>query len=225
MNQMMKSLAILCICCLGILMTSCDKEDAIVIEDIENYTDGVVANMQDSSKCGRRGCFEFVFPISIDFPDGSTTSVEDYSSLRDAIKAYREANPDSEEKPTLGFPLEVIDSEGHIISVTSQQELRALRRTCHRARRGPRGNRHRGNFCFSLVFPVTLEFPDASTTEVENRMALKMAIRTWKSANPNSDERPSLMFPLTVALEDGTETEVASKEDLEALKAECHDSD
>lgn len=223
-NQILKSVAFLCVFCLGISITSCDKEDSIVVEDIENYTDGIVADLQDSSKCGRHGCFEFVFPITIDFPDGSSATVEDYDGLRDAITAYREANPDTDEKPSLGFPLEVVDSEGNVISVASQEELRELRQTCRRSRRGPKGNRRGGNFCFKLVFPVSLDLPDAGTVEVADRMALKQEIRAWKAANPDSDERPSLAFPLTVMTEDGTETEVASKEDLDALKASCQDN-
>ncbi len=222
-KQMMKSVIAICLMAVAIAFTACNKEDSIVIEDIENYTDEVVADMQDSSRCGRGGCFEFVFPITVNFPDGSSLSVEDYESLREAIKAFREANPEAEEKPALGFPLEVVDMQGNIISVSSGEELRALRKRCRRARIRHRLH-HRGrNFCFKLVFPVTIELPDDTQHEVANRKELKQTVRAWKAANPDSDQRPSLVFPITVADKDGVETEVASSEELEALKDACRD--
>ena len=220
-NRMLKSISILSVLALAIAFSACEKEDPIVIEDIENYTDGVVGDMQDSSQCGRRGCYEFVFPITINYPDGGSESVDDYPGLRDAIKAWREANPDAEDKPTLGFPLEVVDREGNIISVASKEELRDLRRKCRRAKIRHRIH-HRGkNFCFKLVYPLSIVLPDDTEIEVANRFELKKEVRTWKAANPDSEERPSLLFPVTVADKDGVETEVASKEELEALKDAC----
>ena len=205
------------------VLMSCDKEEDISSDSVENYVDEVVFDMQEEGNCGRFGCYEFVFPITIDFADGSSLEVNDYEALRDAIKAWREANGGGE-RPTLGFPLEVIDEDGSIISVDDRAELHALRVECRReffANHRPLGHRFRGQFCFRINYPITFELPGGELVEVDGPIELKHKIRIWKSNHDATDERPEIQFPITVTMEDGTEVEVASKEDLQQLKEEC----
>jgi hypothetical protein len=205
------------------MLMSCDKEESLSTDSVENYVDEVVFNMQRAGNCGKFGCYEFVFPITIAFADGSETEVADYPSLREALKTYREANPDSE-RPTLGFPLEVMTEEGEVLSVASAEELATLRQECRRdffATHGHRGHRFRGMSCFRLSYPVTIVFPDGSSTEAADRLDLKYFVRRWHADNPDAEERPSLQYPLTVIMEDGTTTTVDSKEALKELKDSC----
>ncbi len=205
-------------------MLACTEEENIDTGEVENYVDEVVFDMQERGNCGKFGCYEYVFPVTIAFADETSLEVNDYTELRDAISAWREANPDAETKPTLAFPLEVTTDEGEVISVASADELRALRVACRRAffrGHGPKGHRHRGHFCFSLNFPVTLALPDDTTVEVADRMELKQTVRSWKADNPDSDERPELVFPIDVTMEDETVVTVDSKEALMELKDSC----
>jgi hypothetical protein len=205
------------------MLVSCDKEESISSDSVENYVDEVVFNMQREGNCGKFGCYEFVFPITIVFADGSETEIADYPSLREALKSYREANPDSE-RPSLGFPLEVMTEEGEVLSVASAEELAALRRECRRdffATHGHKGHRFRGMSCFKLSFPVSVVFPDSSTAEAADRMELKQLLRNWHADNPDAEERPTLQYPLTVIMEDGTTTTVDSREALMELKDSC----
>jgi hypothetical protein len=120
--------------------------------------------------------------------------------------------------------LQVIDEEGEVITVSTQEELMELRQACRRSfydHMGPRGHRGHGHFCFRLSFPLTVEFPDGSTTEVEGPRDLHATLHEWKRNNPEATERPEIVFPITVILEDGTETTVESREDLAALKESC----
>ena len=170
--------------------------------------------MQRQGNCGRFGCYEFVFPVTINFPDETTTEVEDYMEMREALKAFREANPEADERPELAFPLEVMAEDGTVISVSSRAELHELRMECRREffeNHGPRGHRFRGHgFCFRLIYPVTIIFPDGITEVVDGPWALKYELRDWKRDNPDSEERPALQYPLTVKLEDGTEVTVGN---------------
>ena len=204
------------------IFTACKKDDALTTDDVENYVDEVVFDMQSEGNCGKFGCYEFVFPITIVFADGTTAEV-DYEGLREALHTYREEHPDGE-RPTLGFPLEVMTEDGEVITVANREELHTLRVQCRRdffRNHGHRGHRFRGMFCFTLNFPLTISLPDGTTVEVADRMEMKDTLRAWKTDNPESDERPELVFPITVTMEDGTEVTVGDKDALKDLKDSC----
>lgn len=224
------------------LISSCSENESFEEEiSVENYVNHSVDYLHAEGNCGRLGCYEFVFPISIVFPYGESVVVDDYQSLRAELKEWFEIHGDNidwperndsltmddipfDQLPTLGFPLEVISEEGEMITVNSREELRELRRECRRdilrqIRRHHR-NHHR-DICFKLVFPVTLDFPDGTTFSAESRQALKGAIREWRANNPDVDERPQLSFPVTIEFEDGTTQQVDSKESLAEIKESC----
>tara|TARA_Y100000385_G_scaffold291649_1_gene371065 strand:+ start:9378 stop:10115 length:738 start_codon:yes stop_codon:yes gene_type:complete len=226
-----------------LFLTSCSDDASIfTTEDTENFVDQSVFAVQAQANAGKMGCFEFIFPINILFPDGSSSEVADYETMRSALKAWYEANaeelglPTGEDRgrgnrpdidpsllPSLDFPVEVVSAEGETISIADRDALKELKKSCRKDFYGGRGHHghRRGDKCFKLVFPVTIAFPDTTTAEVADRKELKQTIRTWKDANPDSEDRPSLAFPVTVELEDETQQEVASKEDLQALKESC----
>lgn len=199
-------------------MTSCDKESTVSDEIVQNFVNGSIESMERQGNCGRGGCFEFVFPLTVEYPDGTTGSTDSYEALRTAIAAWKEANPDAEDKPTLAFPIEVISEDGAVITITTQEELIALKKEC---RRNFKKNHSKGDICFDLVFPLNIVFPDGTTTEYADRMLLKEGVRTWKEANPDAEERPTLAFPLDITMEDGTVVTIASAEELQAQKETC----
>jgi hypothetical protein len=206
------------------LFTSCEKEELNVTEDVEFFVNSSVFDLEERGNCGQFGCYEFIFPISIQFPDSSISEVADYESLRATIKDWKEANPEAEARPVLAFPLEVMDEEGAIISVTSRAELVKLGRECRRdffkRKRHQRG-KHRGELCFRPSFPLTLDLADGSTITGEDAKDLKEQVRAWRAANPDSEERPTLAFPTDIKYKDGTVVSVASIEELKELKAAC----
>ena len=208
------------------LMTSCEEDSLVDTNEteVENFVEDAVYNFHERANCGKFGCYEFVFPITISFEDETTAEVSDYENMKETIKAWREANPDATDRPSLVYPIEVTSEDGEIISVASVEELFELRRECFRdgyAKRGHRWHRHRGTKCFTINFPLSIEYPDGTTEEVADRMALKMAARAWKEANPDAEDRPSFVFPIDVTLDDETVVSVASVDDLKALKDSC----
>lgn len=156
-------------------------------------------------------CFEPVFPLSFTFPDGETTEVADLDALKEAFKAWKEANPDVEGRPELVFPIDVTLKDGTVSTIEDEEALRALVEECL-----PERER-----CFELVFPVTVAFPDATTTEAADRDALKELFETWKEANPDVEGRPEVVFPYDVTLEDGSTITVNSLEDIREIKRTC----
>ncbi len=78
-------------------------------------------------------CFMPAFPYSVLIPDGTVvtlTAKEDRRLLHEAIKTWKENNPDSKERPELIFPLNVLLADGTTVTVASKEELRLLKESC-----------------------------------------------------------------------------------------------
>jgi len=79
-----------------------------------------------------------------------------------------------------------------------------------------------GPRCFTLVFPVTVRYPNGDEEVADNPESLRGLFRTWREENPNSMSRPTLAYPYTVTMnDDGTEVVIDSREDLLAVLADC----
>lgn len=205
-------------------MASCTKEEAATPEFVENFTEDAIYEMQARGNCGKFGCYEFVFPLTIVFSDGTSAEVDSYETLKETIKTWKEANPEATQRPTFQFPIEVLSEEGDVISVADADELQELKRSCRRNffdRRGPRGHMGRGTHCFTLAFPVDISFPDETTATAADHDELKALLREWRTNNRDNTERPELVFPINVTMEDGTVVTVESKEALKELKDSC----
>lgn len=216
--------------CIG--MTSCgDEFEQSELADIENFVDGSISDIQDRVAAGKFGCVEFVFPITVEFADNTTATAADYEELHAVIKEWKENNLDEAEnrrgnRPDLVFPVQVVNEDGEVIDITLQEELRAVYQECggrfgRGKKGGKRGNKGRGYHCFSLVFPVTVDFADGTSQTFEDRDSLKAAVRDYKEENGRDAERPTLAYPITVEYEDGNQTSVDSREALKELKETC----
>jgi len=211
--------------------TSCQQEDSVT--SVENFVLQSTTGMEDQCGAGAAGCYELVFPISIQFSDSTTTVVGSYVELKQAIRDWFVANDirpghgghhGGINKPRLVLPIQVITDEGEIITIETQEELRELRALCNPGQGGP-GNggpgHHGGEPCFTISFPLTVSFPDSSQVVVNSTEELRDATRTWNQNNPGQHVRPRFVFPITVTLSDGTQVVVNSRAELRALKEDC----
>lgn len=219
----LSALGLMLLACLAISFTSCNKED-VVLTDIESFTDGAVDGLQRGA-IGKKYCLEFIFPISIEFIDESTAEVESYENLYETVKTWFEANEvdkSTENIPQLVFPIQVLNQEGEVIDVSTEDELIDLKSECPSIGKCKKGKRGKGFKCFSLVFPVSVTIGEEVQT-FDDRTALKAAVKSYKEEVGDAFVRPTLVFPLTVEYEDESQVEVASKEELVALKEACKD--
>lgn len=206
---------------LGIVMfSSCGLEESVI--DVDNYVNESSDEIAKKCMTGKTACFELVFPVTLNFPDGTSEEVDGHQSLRTAIKTWRENNPDAIEKPELAFPIDILNEDGELISVQNSEELVALKATCER--RFPKFQKWISNECFQLVYPISIEFPDGSIVASDDADALKDLLQDWFITNdPSPENRPKLVYPFDVSLEDGTVQTITSKDDLKALKKSCRD--
>lgn len=232
---------------LSLAFISCKKEDSETDEaTIEAVTDQAVFALEESSNAGKNGCYDFVFPISFSFPDGTSKTVNSYEELVSNIRSwarencrdrrrggYGQGNPNgssggwqgAQYRPQLVLPITVIDENGATITVNTQEELKTLRESCGKtwfAGRGFRGHARNCTPCFTINFPVTVNFPDGSTQQAADRAALQSIARTWRQNNPNSSTHPEIAFPISVTKKDGSVVTVNSKDELKALRTSCN---
>lgn len=215
-----KNLGLIMILGFVITFTSCDKVDLL---SSESFAEASISKMQDGA-FGKNFCLELIFPVGIQFVDGTTSEVSSYENLRETIISWFEENgveKSKENKPQLIFPIQVVTEDGEVIDVASQDELRELRKECprkgHCKIKGKRGFK-----CFSLVFPITVTIGGVDQT-FDSREALKEAVKLYKEEVGDDAERPTLVFPITIVYEDETQVEIASLEALKEAKQACKD--
>jgi len=205
--------------------TACDEEEALdnltATKDVENFVSAAVLEMENSARIGRFGCYELVFPVTFTFPDGTTAEANSYEEWGQLIRTWRQDNPEAEEFPELSFPLQVISESGEAISINSPEELRELRSECRRPQRPVNGEKPVLKRCYEMLYPVTVEFPDGTTAQAQDREELGSLIRSWKANNPDSEEYPTIAFPYDVELSDGTVATVESVDDLLEIRNDC----
>ena len=176
-------------------------------------------------------CFDLVFPLTFEMPDGSTITVnnDDEDSWSD-IKAWYELNPESEEKPNLQFPV-VIFFEEESITINSDLELRDAYLECWSDMREGRDGQNLREDCFELVYPVTFTMPDGSNITVTNDGEEEWNIlKNWYEENYGYEEvRPEFWYPVDIIYqtEDGSNTTatINSNDEMEAAYESCGDDE
>lgn len=214
-----KNLGLAILALIAFSFTSCNKDAELV--DVESFTDGSIETLQ-AGAIGKSACLEFVFPVSIQFVDGSTAEVSDYENLHETIVSWfteNEVEKSKGNKPQLVFPIQVLNQEGEIFNVESQDALKDLKKECPNTGKC-KGKKGKGFKCFSLMFPITITI-DGTDATFADRMTLKTAVKAYKEEAGDDAVRPTLVFPVTVVYDDETQVTVASQEELQALKEDC----
>ena len=77
------------------------------------------------------------------------------------------------------------------------------------------------NRCFQIQFPFTLELPDGTQIQAQDREQLHLQLQEWKSNNPGNMERPKPVFPFMIQFRDRTMMQINGPEDLESIRNTC----
>lgn len=77
-------------------------------------------------------CFEIVFPVNIEFPDGTTAQAADRQALQQLIRIWQQGNPGVDERPQVVFPMTVqMTEDGTLVTVSNREDLRRLKESCN----------------------------------------------------------------------------------------------
>lgn len=164
-------------------------------------------------------CFDLVLPITFIMPDGSTITVSnDDENSWEEIKSWYESNPDSEEKPSLQYPVDIILGQDNF-TVESEEDMREIYHRCGNGRDWGREE------CFQIVFPITFTMPDGSIISVTSDDEEGWSdLKDWYEENSDSEERPTLHYPVEIVYEtdDGDSlVTIDNEEEMIAAKQDC----
>ena len=175
-----------------------------------------------------RQCFELVFPVTFIMPDASTITVDtDDDAGWQPVKDWYEANPDSDERPTLQFPVDIIyetEDGDSTLSINNDEEMENVKIGCREE--WADSESEQDEECYEFVLPISFTMPDGTTITIENEEDW-YSLREWYANNDEADEEPSLQFPVNIILldDEGTSVTINNDEEMNALEENCWGND
>jgi len=171
-------------------------------------------------------CFDLIFPITFEMPDGSTITVEtdDEEGWLD-IKTWYDVNQETDERPSIQFPVVIFFDEEYM-TIDNDEELRGAYAECRPER--DRDREGRDDECFGLIYPVSFTMPDGSTITVETDDEEGWnELKDWYDDNPGYEEvMPEFQYPVDIIYrtEDGDSTvTINNEEEMLAAKNACRE--
>ncbi|NRB49018.1 MAG: hypothetical protein HRU41_15185 [Saprospiraceae bacterium] len=206
----------------AVFLLACEKQNvqqSVITPDSSLtglLTERAAAGEKDEGGKGEykedKACFDLVYPLGITMPDGSTLSGEE-AVLWEAVKAWYDANPDSKDKPSLIYPIEIEWVGKEVVkTIENEKGLEEAFEYC-------KGDKDPED-CFEWVYPLTWLMPDGSTITIEEKEDWE-ALKSWYDANPNAEAKPELSYPVSIESKDGTIRTVQNDDEMENAKADC----
>ena len=202
------------------IFSACQKDDIFTLDPNQNQSNTSFFSLAGNAGTGggqdtaNIECFDFIYPVTIILPSGSTEDVNSLDELEDRIDQWFDENPYSEEDPTFQFPVTVTLEDNTQQVIQNEDALCDLYEQC---------DFDDEEDCFEIVYPVDVRFPNGQTQTFNSEDELEDALDAWEaSADPNSEEEPDFVYPIVVAFEDGTTETLNSFKEFEELEDECY---
>ena len=214
------------------LLSSCSKEEVSSNQfntktKTSAYLSGVDGD-EDESASPEEDCFNFVYPVTILFPDGTDASVADDEELETAIDSWYDANEEAEEDPTLQFPVDVTLPDGSNQSIADEAEFEVLIDSCEENEEGEDDEEEDGEgedgedegesedcedemleLCFEFVYPIELILSDSTSVSINSLEELLEAINTDEEEEEEGDDEEDQDEEEDGEEEDGEEVEIS----------------
>ena len=157
-------------------------------------------------------CLEMVYPLTFIMPDGSTITGDSRKEIGTAIKSWHEANPSSQERAIMQYPVEA-NFKNRPVTINNDREMQRLKKACAEEKKP----------CFYFIYPITYIMPDETSITVNSKDDREnmVLIRAWYGENPGVEEKPALQYPVDVKLKDGTIVTLSSDEDMQEVREGC----
>ena len=168
-------------------------------------------------------CVEFVYPITLNNPDGTTSTINNEGEFEQAIDNAIATNTE----PTIAFPISVMGENELPQTVNNEEELCDLFWACFEDDYDDCGCED--DFeeeCFEINYPITLILPDGTQAAVNNDEELETTVESYYDANPNEEDDFSVVYPVTVTLlEDNSTLTINNDDEFDALFEACYGDD
>ena len=201
----------------GLAFTSCNKDEMTSLE--LNYT-----APQDSTFFS--DCFSIVYPIELNFSDGTSANIDSDEALESALGTWYETQGEDAEDPVPTFPVEVILEDGSSLTINDEAELDDLWDSCYD---DYDLDDHYGDDCFdeldfldcfSITYPIQLVGADSNLVTINNDEELEAALDQAYM----DDTDLEVVVPVEVtSTDDGTVFTVTNEEEAEELFDACFD--
>ena len=171
-------------------------------------------------------CFDLVYPVSFIMPDGTEITVSlDTEDGWGFIRGWYDENPESDERPSINFPVQILMDDTNVLVVNNNDEMKDVYRNCMNEDKGWSRDEDLDRRCFSFLYPITYLMPDGTDLIVtEDTESGWLEVKAWYESNPNSDQEPELQYPVDVIFEteDGDQTlTINNEEEMWEAKEGC----
>ncbi len=149
---------------------------------------------------------------------------------KEELEDYFFGDFDCEDLDNLTFPAEIELPDGTTITVNSEEELFDLIEKWYEENDDfdYEGEWEDVDYdedyeeCFTIVYPISVQFPDGEIIIYDSEEALYTGIDAWYDLNPDTENDPAPVYPFDVILADSTTQTVSSETDEEALWEACY---
>lgn len=155
-------------------------------------------------------CFEFVYPLTFNMPDGTSVTINNKDEMIRAKKAWAEAGI----RPALQYPLDV-NFKGKIITINNERGMKKIKDACDNYK----------TKCFEMVYPVTYIMPNGTEIIVSSNDKEGWAdVKAWYVAHPDVAKRPTVKYPVDIKYKkDGTIVTINNNEEMRRAYEACKD--
>jgi hypothetical protein len=218
----MKALTILALF-FALTFTACNPDDifnrlAEKVKETEKKEDD---KKKEDDRKKEEPCFQIVFPMSYEMPNGDIITGESREDLHMKMNAWHKEHPDVREKATMVFPITIVYWDGKELIVNNQEEFKRAHEPCMKDKDPKKDKDRPKGPCFKFVFPLMYVMPDGTEIVGENEKDLDMQIKAWFRNNPNVDGKPVIAYPFTIVYWDGKELVVNNEEEFKAAHEPC----
>lgn len=176
----------------GLVFASCSKKD----------------DYDKDKEYDKKECIYLLFPQTWVLSDGYAITLADKEDS--ALKDWYIANPNSEEKPELAYPVDIKNQKAEVQTVNNEVEMMTAKKGCED---------YYEKECIYILFPQTWTLPDASEVTLADKE--DVTLKDWYIANPESEEKPELAYPVDVKNKAGEVLTINNKEEMIAAKKNC----
>ena len=147
-----------------------DEKEEITLENEEEFKELVKECVKEDNERGE--CFKVVMPFSMELPDGSVITIEQEEDQKQ-IEEWYINNPDSKERPSFVFPIDIEifekkenEEDSKVLTINDEEELKKVLSRC----RDNKGKKDRSKKLHSDEIPdciteyVTTNYPSDEIT-------------------------------------------------------------